>query len=115
MPCSNPLAVTIDATQHSDFDLPEVVVTDGHTKDSTVFLLGTKASGFSILGTFDEILSFASSIVGAMYSWPIRAGHEEWLGTPVTVQSGERNLYVLPRRDQAGNPEDRGSGDKTAG
>lgn len=115
MSCSKPARIVIDTGVDYKLPVPYVAMGDGIDKNSTVFVMADRANSLSIMGTFDEILSFASSIVAAMYSWPIQAGRNEWLGDPVTPDTEGADIYVIHNRHESGNPEDRGDSDKSSG
>lgn len=115
MSFSKPGRIVIDTAIPYKLPVPYIAMGDGIDKDSTVFVMADQANSLSILGTFDEIISFASSIIAAMYSWPIHVGRTGWLGNPVTLDSDGAEVYVLRKRDEAGNPETGGSGDEAAG
>ena len=71
--------VSIDAAQNSELAPAQVVHTDGHDRDTTIFHVSTTDDSFGLFGTYDEILAMASNVIVTMYSWVVNNGHTEWL------------------------------------
>lgn len=115
MSCSKSARLMIDAGIDYKLPVPYVISGDGIDKSATVFLMADRDKGLSVIGTFDEILEFASSIIASMYTWPISMGRNEWLGEPVEPGTEERELYVIRRASQDTGNQARHCGDKGTG
>lgn len=112
---SSPLVVQVRAQQVTFNDLPRVVSDMYGDRATTLFVLDATPGSFSICGTFDEIMSFASSIVLAMYQWPIKTGYEEWLGTPAGITKEGESVYVIKDITRTGRDHDGHCGDEASG
>jgi hypothetical protein len=76
---SSNVLVTIDSKDAPDFMTPIPLIDEDVTREHTIFHLISNNNSVSIMGTFDEILGYASKIMASMYSWPLVAGRgSEW-------------------------------------
>jgi hypothetical protein len=79
MPCSGNVVVTYGVKGRSEFG-PVAVTSEGEpSRAATVLNVSSKDLEFSMLGTIDELLDFASDLVHTIYSWMLTNGHSDWL------------------------------------
>jgi hypothetical protein len=78
---SNPILVTVQVNEAGKFMIPVPVNGDDLDKESTLFHLLSEDNGISLLGTFDQLIDFASDIMQKVWSWSLVSGHSDWIGT----------------------------------
>lgn len=80
------IAASIDELQ-----LPELTNGDPDDKSDAFFTVSSADGKLMIVGTFDDIVKFASDLIVKMYSWPVITGHVDWLSpdTVAAVLEGE--------------------------
>jgi DNA-binding transcriptional ArsR family regulator len=94
VPYSNSLLVTIAARQIGLMSLPMPIDEGEQNRETSMFHLVSESSQLSIVGTFDEIIEFATDIMVKMMTWPIVTQHREWLTEAdmvITREAGNGN------------------------
>lgn len=94
MSYSNNLLVTIAARHMGPMALPVPLDDTDMQRETSVFHLVSESSQLSIVGTFDDIIEFATDIMVKMMTWPIVTQHREWLTEAdmlITREAGNGN------------------------
>ncbi len=72
------ILVTISAANQAPMMFPIPVGAERDSREKTIFHMSSQDGVVNILGTYDEILDFASGIMAKMFSWPLMTGHSDW-------------------------------------
>lgn len=89
MPCSGSVIVTVDVSDRRQFGPVISMSPNAKTRAGTVLNISTTDLEFGLLGTVDELLDYASDIVGSVYSWILANGHADWLDGPAADTESE--------------------------
>ena len=71
--------VAVDVVALEGLCRAEVFTQIDETRTGTLLIVPTVKSRLVFLGTPDQLLDFASAILGSVYSWIIASGHYGWL------------------------------------
>jgi hypothetical protein len=78
MPSLAKTLVTFVASDNTDFADLRLESTGEPSRQYSVFSVETTDHALAIAGTMDELIDFASAILGRVYSWPIVNHHNDW-------------------------------------
>lgn len=70
--------VTLVARDNKDFADLRLDTTGEPSRKYSVFSVETTDHALAIAGTMDELIDFASAILGRVYSWPLVNHHSDW-------------------------------------
>jgi len=93
------LVTTVNAARVHDFNKMIPVVMADDSRDSTIFLVAEESESFSILGTFDQIIDFATAIMAEAYTWILTNNRGDWL-------TGEDQAMIREAAGDGSNTED---------
>jgi len=84
--------------------MKDVTVADkgDNTRKSVILAVETPDGMFAVAGTFDNLLNFFASAMGAVYSWPLVNDHKDWLGEPLPVPTGKAENNGSERTSETG-------------
>jgi hypothetical protein len=78
MPSLGRTLVTMVARDNKDFADLRLESTGEPSRSISMFSVETMDHALAIVGTMDDLIDFASAILGRVYSWPLMNHHADW-------------------------------------
>lgn len=105
MPSLHNLLVTVETKEAAPFKIAVPISDPPFDRDRTLFHLISEDEQLSFIGTYDQILNYASDMVQKVWSWAITSHHYDWFGTEVKSTEQEVDGNGNREHNQAGREE----------
>jgi len=108
MPFSTDYIVTVDTKNAPKFRVAVPISDPPLRRNTTLFHVIAEDDRLSFIGTYDQIIEYATSLMHGMYGWAVLNRHSEWFGDPVEITDQEMRDAGNGNNREAGTSRDTG-------